>query len=249
MDGTAVSFVKEVLSEKEVKEYPKSRVCMVLGIHPKSIYKRNKVVQMRHYKKASDQEVLGFIRPILKDRPTYGYKRVTAMISKATGTKHNKKKIYRVMKINGLLLPKAETSRKGVKTGKVMTLHSNSRWCSDAFEIKCFNGEKVFVVFTLDTCDREVISCLPSRNPLTSDDIESLMIMSVESRFNCLKTPRLIQFLSDRGSIYRSHRVIHLARRLGLESCFTSAYSPESNGMAEALVKTLKRDYVYTNDC
>ena len=27
------------------------------------------------------------------------------------------------------------------------------------------------------------------------------------------------------------------------------AYSPESNGMAEALVKTIKRDYVYTSDC
>lgn len=27
------------------------------------------------------------------------------------------------------------------------------------------------------------------------------------------------------------------------------AYSPESNGMAESLVKTIKRDYVYTNDC
>ncbi len=27
------------------------------------------------------------------------------------------------------------------------------------------------------------------------------------------------------------------------------AYSPESNGMAEVLVKTIKRDYVYVNDC
>ena len=26
-------------------------------------------------------------------------------------------------------------------------------------------------------------------------------------------------------------------------------YRPESNGMAEAFVKTIKRDYVYVNDC
>jgi putative transposase len=35
--------------------------------------------------------------------------------------------------------------------------------------------------------------------------------------------------------------------------CFySSIYAttpPESNGMAEALVNTIKRDYVYTNDC
>ena len=36
---------------------------------------------------------------------------------------------------------------------------------------------------------------------------------------------------------------------IGLKSCFTKAYSPESNGMAEAFVKTIKRDYVYVNDC
>lgn len=40
-----------------------------------------------------------------------------------------------------------------------------------------------------------------------------------------------------------------LARYLGLKSCFTAAYSPESNGMSEAFVNTLKRDYVYVNDC
>ncbi|MCB9092963.1 MAG: transposase, partial [Halobacteriovoraceae bacterium] len=60
---------------------------------------------------------------------------------------------------------------------------------------------------------------------------------------------RVIQWLSDRGSIYRSHNVIEFARTLGLKSCFTAAYSPQSNGMSEAFVGTLKRDYVYTSDC
>jgi hypothetical protein len=34
-------------------------------------------------------------------------------------------------------------------------------------------------------------------------------------------------------------------RFAGLVVCNTPAYSPESNGMAEAFVKTLKRDYAY----
>ena len=36
---------------------------------------------------------------------------------------------------------------------------------------------------------------------------------------------------------------------MGLRSCFTAPRSPQSNGMAEAFVKTIKRDYVYVSDC
>lgn len=35
-----------------------------------------------------------------------------------------------------------------------------------------------------------------------------------------------------------------LGRQLGLKPCFTPVRSPQSNGISEAFVKTLKRDYV-----
>ena len=123
------------------------------------------------------------------------------------------------------------------------------RWCSDCFEIKCFNGEKVYVIFVLDTCDREAIGFLAKREPIVAADVQSIMIESVEKRFGKTNAPRTIQFLSDRGSIYRAIETTAIAAQLNLKSCFTMAYSPESNGMAEAFVKTIKRDYVYVNDC
>ena len=42
--------------------------------------------------------------------------------------------------------------------GVIITLRSNLRWCSDGFEIRCWNGERVQVAFSLDCCDREVMS-------------------------------------------------------------------------------------------
>ena len=200
-----------------------------------------------------DEEVIKIIKEVIKDRPTYGYKRVTALYNVKRAEKdllpHNKKRIYRVMSENGLMLPKSESTRTHKPTGKVMTLHSNTRWSSDCFEIHCYNGEKVYVCFVLDTCDREVISYVASSEPLKAEDVQAVMLMAVENRFGTDKTDRIIEFLSDRGAIYRAYNTQHFAKILGLKSCFTRAYSPESNGMSEAFVKTIKRDYVYVNDC
>ena len=53
-----------------------------------------------------------------------------------------------------------------------------------------------------------------------------------------------MQWLSDNGSIFAAHKTIEIALALNLGPCFTPVESPESNGMAEAFVKTFKRDYV-----
>ena len=153
------------------------------------------------------------------------------------------------MDMNGLISKKIQRSRDHEPTGKIITPHSNTRWCSDGFEIRCYNGEKVYIAFSLDSHDREAISFVAFDRPLLAIDIQQLMLESVEKRFGKDKTRREIQFLSDRGSIYRASETVLMARRLGLKSCFTKAYTPQSNGMSEALVGTIKRDYVYTSDC
>lgn len=235
--------------------FSKSRICQELKMCRGSLYWKKKSTQAKRvrYFKDSDSEVLIEINIILQARPSYGHKRVTAMINKKRKilklTRFNRKRIYRVMELNGLLLKKETVLRDHQKTGEIITLHSNTRWCSDGLEIKCFNGEKVYVAFALDCHDREALSYVASKLPLLATDIQNLMIQSVDARFEGGKTLRDIQWLSDRGSIYRAIDTKDLARNLGLVSCFTAAYSPQSNGMSEAFVGTLKRDYVYTSDC
>ena len=209
---------------------------------------------MRRYNKLEDTSVLEEIRKILKSRPSYGYKRVIAMLNRIREKKgvrgFNKKRIYRVMDKNGLLLKRNRARhREFKKTGEIITCWSNTRWCSDAFEVRCFNGERVYVAFALDCHDRECLAYVVRNRPLSAEDIQDLMLQSVEKRFKSLKAPRRIQWLSDRGAIYRCHETIRMGRHLGLKSCFTAPYTPESNGMSEAFVATIKRDYVYISDC
>jgi putative transposase len=56
--------------------------------------------------------------------------------------------------------------------------------------------------------------------------------------------PHAIQWLSDNDPQYTATASVLYAHELGLVPITTPAYSPESNGLAEAFVKTFKRDDV-----
>ena len=61
------------------------------------------------------------------------------------------RKVYRVMRIHGLLLlGHAGGADERRHDGKIAVAQSNQRWCSDGFEITCDDAEKVRVAFALD---------------------------------------------------------------------------------------------------
>jgi len=204
------------------------------------------------YKKPDDRGLILKVKEILNDIPTYGYRRITAFLKKDAQNKDEKfanhKRIYRVMKQNGLLMLRPKHRIKKAHDGKVQTLLSNTRWCSDAFCIQCFNGEKVFVAFSLDTCDREAMRYVASTIGIDGKAIRDLMVETVEHRFGVPFLNHSIQWLTDNGSCYTAKETVNFGKKIGLDIRTTLPYSPESNGMAESFVKTFKRDYVSFGD-
>ena len=82
-------------------------------------------------------------------------------------------------------------------------MRSNLRWCSDVFEITCWNGEIVRVAFVIDAHDREVIGWHGVAGAgISGEAIRDLMLAAVESRFGTLVVPHAIEWLSDHGSPY-----------------------------------------------
>jgi putative transposase len=153
------------------------------------------------------------------------------------------------MKAHGMLLRRhaggADPRR---HDGKIAVAHSNLRWCSDGFELACDNGEKVRVAFALDCCDREAMAWIATTQGIKGEDVRDLMVASVESRFGPInRLPRTIEWLSDNGPGYIARETRAFAHEIGLEPLTTPVTSPQSNGMAEAFVRTIKRDYARVN--
>ena len=195
--------------------------------------------------------LLARIRELVGQRPRYGYRRVAALLNRERTERVNPKRIYRIMRRNKLLLERCTGDGRGRKhDGVIVTLRPDLRWCSDSFEIRCWSGERVYVTFVLDCCDREVTGFVSAAEPLCGEHVRDMMVQAVDHRFGAdtRKLTNPIEFLSDNGSIYTSDETRAFGAEIGFIMCTTPPYSPESNGMAESFVKSFKRDYVYLAD-
>ncbi|HGK7447156.1 MULTISPECIES: IS3 family transposase [Klebsiella pneumoniae complex] len=204
----------------------------------------------RRSRHTDDTDVLRRIHHVIGELPTYGYRRVWALLRRQTEPDGmpaiNAKRVYRLMRQNALLLERkpAVPPSKRAHTGRVAVKESNQRWCSDGFEFRCDNGEKLRVTFALDCCDREALHWAVTTGGFDSETVQDVMLGAVERRFGSELPASPVEWLTDNGSCYRANETRQFARMLGLEPKNTAVRSPESNGIAESFVKTIKRDYI-----
>ncbi|WP_171764954.1 IS3-like element IS2 family transposase [Shigella dysenteriae] len=204
----------------------------------------------RRSRHTDDTDVLLRIHHVIGELPTYGYRRVWALLRRQAELNGmpaiNAKRVYRIMRQNALLLERkpAVPPSKRAHTGRVAVKESNQRWCSDGFEFCCDNGERLRVTFALDCCDREALYWAVTTGGFNSETVQDVMLGAVERRFGNDLPSSPVEWLTDNGSCYRANETRQFARMLGLEPKNTAVRSPESNGIAESFVKTIKRDYI-----
>jgi putative transposase len=201
-----------------------------------------------------DEELLAQVREHIAQLPSYGYRRACALVNRSRERaglpRLNPKRVYRLMAGNGLLLPKAPRRRQSSRLheGKVAVARSDTRWCSDGFEIKCDSGQTVTATFTKDCCDREIMAWRAWEGKgLPGEPVRDMLIEAVEKRFGTVESVpggHTLEFLSDNGGAYIAAETRRIARQLGLKPVNTPVCSPQSNGMAESFVNTFRRDYL-----
>jgi putative transposase len=231
------------------------RIAEALGVSRSNLAERTRGVTPPRgpYLKAEDAVLLPIIRSFVDERPTYGYRRIAVLVNRQLAKNGhvpvNRKRVHRIMQRHALLLERHTGRREGrIHDGKVMVMRSNLRWCSDGLEFSCWNGDVIRMAFIIDAFDREIIAwAAVSAAGISGSDVRDMMLEAVEKRFGTTRASHPVEHLSDNGSPYTAKETRDFAVALNLTPCFTPVRSPESNGMAEAFVKTFKRDYVRVN--
>src|SRR5215211_2154362 len=141
-------------------------VAAALGVSRPHLSSRQRTAPRRRGRPPlPDAALLAAIQTLITVLPTYGYRRVHALLRRQAEQEGrpapNVKRVYRVMKVHGLLLQRHAGGEERRHEGRIAVDARNTRWCSDGLEIGCDNGERLRVAFALDCCDREAMSDPP----------------------------------------------------------------------------------------
>ena len=231
-----------------MKALPKAserRVCRVLEVSRSSVRlnKSERAVRRRPF---IDEELAEEIHKLIRLHPTYGYRRIWALLRYGLKVKVNLKKVYRLMKMKGwMVYQRRVTPRPRVKCKRSIADRSNQRWAIDMTHVYCGKDGWAHLVAVIDCHDRELIGwefALRGRSREAERALEAACI----KRFGTLRVAKGGPVIrSDNGLVFLSRRFRSACKFYGLRQEFVTPYTPEQNGVIERFFRSLKEECVW----
>lgn len=190
-----------------------------------------------------EEAVLSKIEEIVKELPVYGYRRVTAVLRARYGVPFNRKKIYRIMKQKGLLMPPAHSHKKLFKgvpfAHKTQAETSNTLWGIDMTYIWC--GEDAWCYFhgVIDHHDKTLLGYYFSRSCAAIGGVMALSEAASKRQVDDL------ELRSDNGCHYGAKVFKDEIKRLGIRHTRTMVNTPKGNSVIERFFRSLKEECVW----
>ena len=201
-----------------------------------------------------NKELLVRIEDLKGEHPFWGYRRVWAYMRFREGLNINKKRIYRLMKENMLLVGKETLLR--AKRGKYpyrakpRAESPNSIWGIDMTKVMIEGSGWVYLQVVLDWYTKRIVGYSLTKGSKTSDWLEALG-NAINEQFpqgikDTLKTP--LKLISDNGCQPTSERFMKACGQLNIEQIFTSYNNPKGNADTERVIRTMKEDMVWLSE-
>lgn len=185
------------------------------------------------------------VRHWLQVHPTFGYRRLWALLRFQDRIVVNRKAVYRVLKQQGWFVHQREvTPRPRVQGWVSRASRSNERWAMDVTHILCGQDGWAHLAAVIDCHDREVIGyefALRSRAKEAERAVEAACLQ----RFGTLRPIGAPVLRSDNGLIFQSRRFRQACRDYRLQQEFITPYTPEQNGLIERFFRSLKEECIW----
>ena len=186
------------------------------------------------------------IKELAREHPTFGYRRLWALLRHGDGLVVNIKKVHRLVKSLRLQVKSREvTPRPRVQSSVSRCDSSNSRWAMDVTHIYCSKDGWGHLSAVIDCHDREIVGFEFALRG-GAKQAERALEEACLARFGTLRptgsTPTL---RSDNGLIFTSRRFRSACKFYRLDQEFITPYTPEQNGLIERFFRSLKEECVW----
>jgi putative transposase len=200
----------------------------------------------RRKRPKTDKEVEGAIYELIQCYPCYGYRRITVMLRRKMGLKINRKKVQRIMQLNGWMVKKRpKGNRPRVQDSRSVSDRPNERWATDMTHFYCADEGWCHLVAVIDCWNREIVGYRISPSQKASI-AEGALEDALIRRFSLNKElSKGLLIRSDNGLIFSSKQYLKLVHDYGLIPEYITPYTPEQNGVIERFMRTLKEECIW----
>jgi putative transposase len=234
--GEVHSQAREVVQQG----YGRKLVATVLAISRSSLYYRKRPRSCRADRCWDPQIVVA-----CGTKPAYGYRRVTWWLRRKEGLVVNRKRVLRVMREQGLLVPSRRLrARRRKEWGRVEVTRPNQVWQADLTKI--WAGSTVgwaYLVSVIDCCTREIVGWDLSHRCRTEEALAAVE-RAVLERLPAGSRGAGLTLTTDNGTQFTSARFLETLARLGIIHRRTAYHHPEGNSYIERFHRSLKEEEV-----
>ncbi len=190
-----------------------------------------------------DRELLDEIRRALRDSPFLGegHRKVWARLRRR-GVCTSRKRLLRLTREAGLLAPTARVRRRQrrLHEGTITVERPDTLWATDATEGSSDRDGRCAIFCVVDHATGEAwADAAPRMDRLAAAD---LLREACQERFGSVEraVAHGLALRHDGGSCFRSHHYQAEIDHLGIERSPAYHYEPETNGVVEKFIQTLK---------
>ena len=191
-------------------------------------------------------DLVAQVRGVIDEFPTFGYRKIWAILRYRDGIVVNRKAVYRVLREKGWSVHQRQrTPRPRAPGRRSQTDASNKRWAMDVTHIACGSDGWGHLAAIIDCHDREIIGYEFALRGRAREAERALEDACLE-RFGTLRPagPKPV-LRSDNGLIFQSRRFREACRDYGLSQEFITPYTPAQNGLIERFFRSLKEECVW----
>lgn len=216
------------------------------GIARSAIYYRAQSGPV-HRPRADEPELRGAIRRVALRHPTFGSRRVWAVLRFEEERRVSWKRVRRLLKVEGPQHERHFPRPRVPESGNLTAARPNERWYTDLTYIDTRDEGPVPLMSILDGCTREVIAHELFRD-CGANDALAVVQRAVFERFPETGRAPGTLLISDGGPQFTAERFREGARQLGLAPRSTRKRRPEDNGMIESFQGHFKHDYLWIRE-